>query len=240
MGRLGCMPVELEQCAAIVSEENNLFLAGLMSHFPCSDSPQLTSTEKQNKLFAGLSDQLAGLDHDFFLHIANSAAVIRSPDLHWDMVRPGLSLYGCYPSEECRTLIDLVPVMSFKTEVIQVKEVPAGIGISYGHTFVTDRDSRLAILPVGYNNGFLRSLSDRAQVLIRSKRARQRGRVCMNVTVIDVTDIPGVQVGDEVVLLGRQGSQEITVDEIAVWMNTINYEVLCLFGNLNRRVYKKV
>lgn len=237
MGRLGIMPAELEQYAAIIRKEKGLFFAGLMSHFPCSDSAEFTSTRKQNELFGKLSAQIAGSDQTFPVHIANSAAVMRSPDLHWDMVRPGLSLYGCYPSEECLDLVDLKPVMFFKTEIVQVKDVPAGFGISYGHTFVTSRPSRLAILPVGYNDGFLRSLSNRAHVLVHGKRAPQRGRVCMNVTVVDVTDIPGVQVGDEVVLMGSQGDQEITADEIAGWMDTINYEVLCLFGNLNQRVY---
>jgi alanine racemase len=237
MGRLGVMPAELEQYTAIIRQEKGLFLAGLMSHFPCADSAELSSTKEQNELFGKLSAQITGLDETFPVHIANSAAAMRSPDLHWDMVRPGLSLYGCYPSEECRDLVDLKPVMSFKTEIIQVKDVPAGFGVSYGHTFVTGRPSKLAMLPVGYNDGFLRSLSNRAHVLVHGKRAPQLGRVCMNVTVVDVTDIPGVQVGDEVVLMGNQGEKDITADDIADWMETINYEVLCLFGNLNQRVY---
>ena len=237
MGRLGVMPAELEKYAAVIRKEKGLFFAGLMSHFPCADSAEFTSTREQNELFGTLSAQMTGADQRFPLHIANSAAVIRSSDLHWDMVRPGLSLYGCYPSEECLDLVDLKAVMSFTTEIIQVKDVPAGFGISYGHTFVTSRPSRLALLPVGYNDGFLRSLSNRAHVLVHGKRAEQRGRVCMNVTVVDVTDIPGVQAGDEVVLMGSQGEEEITADEIAGWMGTINYEVLCLFGNLNQRVY---
>lgn len=237
MGRLGIMPEELERYATIIRQEKSLFLAGLMSHFPCSDSAEFTSTEEQNKLFGKLSTQIAGLAQSFSVHIANSAAVIRSPQMHWDMVRPGLSLYGCYPSEECRDLVDLKSVMSFKTEIIQVKDVPVGCGISYGHTFVTSRPSRLAMLPVGYSDGVLRSLSNRAHVLVHGKCAPQLGRVCMNVTVVDVTDIPGVQAGDEVVIMGSQGEKEITVDDIAGWMDTINYEVLCLFGNLNPRVY---
>lgn len=237
MGRLGVMPAELEQYANIIRNKKGLVLAGLMSHFPCADSVDLELTRKQNKVFGDLVKKAGDPDHFYPAHIANSAAAIKSPELHWDIVRPGLSLYGCYPSDECRKFVDLNPVMSFKTEVLQVKDVPVGFGVSYGHTFVTRRPSRLALLPVGYNDGLLRNASNKAHVLVRGKRAPQRGRVCMNVTVIDVTDIPDAAPGDEVVLMGRQGEQEITADEIAGWMDTINYEVLCLFGNVNQRVY---
>jgi alanine racemase len=239
MGRLGIMPDEVEQYAGIITEEKGIYLAGLMSHFPCADGKELEGTIGQNELFAKIVESIAGTNQPFPAHIANSAAAIRTPALHWDMVRPGLSLYGCYPSDECRGMLTLKPVMTFRTEVIQVKDVPAGFGVSYGHTHVTTRPSKLALLPVGYNDGYLRSLSNRAQVLVRGRRAPQLGRVCMNVTVVDVTDIPGVCLGDEVILMGRQGTEEITADEIAGWMDTINYEVLCLFGNLNPRIYEK-
>ncbi len=127
--------------------------------------------------------------------------------------------------------------------MIQVKKVPEGYGLSYGHIYVTNRPSRIAVLPVGYNDGYLRKFSNRAEVLIRGRRAPIRGRVCMDLCLADVTDLPGVTVGDEVTLMGRQESaddshaDEITADEAAGWLETINYEVLCLFGNSNRRVY---
>jgi alanine racemase len=127
--------------------------------------------------------------------------------------------------------------MSFKTNVVQVKELDAGCGISYGHTFVTSRKSRIAVLPVGYADGYLRKLSNKAEVLIGGRRAPVCGRVCMNATMVDVTGLPPVHGGDEVVLLGRQGDAEITADEIAQWMETISYEVLCLFGTFNERVF---
>jgi alanine racemase len=210
-----------------------------MSHFPCADLKELEGTRAQNELFGKIVAEISDPSTPCPAHIANSAAVMRTPELHWDMVRPGLSLYGCYPSDQCYDMLTLQPVMTFRTEVIQVKDVPAGFGISYGHTHVTSRPSRLALLPVGYNDGYLRSLSNRAQVLVQGRRAPQIGRVCMNVTVVDVTDLPDVCPGDEVILMGRQGEEEITADEIAGWMDTINYEVLCLFGNLNPRVYLK-
>jgi alanine racemase len=239
MGRLGVMPSEVEHFVSIIRGEKGIFLAGFMSHFPCADLKELKGTRAQNELFGKIVAEISDPSTPCPAHIANSAAVMRTPDLHWDMVRPGLSLYGCYPSDQCYDMLTLQPVMTFRTEVIQVKDVPAGFGISYGHTHVTSRPSRLALLPVGYNDGYLRSLSNRAQVLVQGRRAPQIGRVCMNVTVIDVTDIPDVCPGDEVILMGRQGKEEITADEIAGWMDTINYEVLCLFGNLNPRVYLK-
>ena len=131
--------------------------------------------------------------------------------------------------------MDLQPVMSFKTRVVQIKELEAGCGISYGHTFITSRKSRIAVLPVGYADGYQRKLSNRAEVLINGRRAPVCGRVCMNATMVDITDLPPVNVGDEVVLLGRQGGAEISADEIAQWLETISYEVLCLFGSLNER-----
>ena len=127
--------------------------------------------------------------------------------------------------------------MSFATRVVQIKELPAGTGISYGHTYTTDRPTRLAVLPVGYEDGYLRGLSNRGEVLIRGQRAPVRGRVCMNLCMVDVTGIDGVTSGDEAVLLGGQGDDAITADEIAAWMDTISYEVLCLFGNNNSRKY---
>jgi alanine racemase len=157
------------------------------------------------------------------------------------MVRPGISLYGCYPDgsrgEENAEAAKLQPVMRFVSRIIQLKEVPAGSGLGYGHTYTTSRKTRIAIIPAGYEDGYLRSLSNKAEALIHGQRVPVVGRISMNLTMFDVTDIDGIGPGEEVVLLGRQGRDEVTADEIAAWMGTINYEVLCLFGNLNDRVY---
>ena len=131
----------------------------------------------------------------------------------------------------------LVPAMSFTTQVVQIKSVPAGTGISYGHTFITEKETKIAVLPVGYADGFLRTLSNKAQVLIKGQRARIIGRICMNLCMADISEIQGVETGDQVVILGSQGAETITADEIAEWMGTISYEVLCLFGNNNERNY---
>ncbi len=241
MGRLGIMPNQVVDFLKVCDDLPGVYLAGIMSHFPMADDA--ASSEKTSAQCRSFLD-LAGEEQN--RHIANSAAIISYPDSYLNMVRPGISLYGYYPadSQEARQQLDLTPVMSFKTRVIQLKDVPSGAGISYGHLFVTKRSTRLAVLPVGYADGYLRGLTGHAHVLIRGKRAPVCGRICMNACLVDVTDIPEVQVNDQVVLMGSQTSndlnralQTISGDEIAGWLDTISYEVLCLFGNNNDRVY---
>lgn len=245
MGRIGILPGEVESCVSLIKRLPGISLSGVMSHFPVAD--EIDSMQLTRKQLADFKDVLARLQSKgndrIIAHMANSAGIIYFPESHLDMVRPGISLYGYYPdasparAKNAAPSLDLQPVMSFKTLVNQIKEVETGYGISYGHTFVTRRKSRIAILPVGYADGYSRKLSNRAQVLIGGKRVPVCGRVCMNATVVDITDLPSVNTGDEVVLLGKQGEEKITADEIAEWMGTISYEVLCLFGSLNERAY---
>ena len=245
MGRIGIMPDEVESYISLIKRLPGISLSGMLSHFPVAD--EIDSLEMTHTQLAQFKNVLADLKSkesgNIVSHIANSAALIYFPKSHLDMVRPGISLYGCYPdasptrAKTAVPTLELQPVMSFKTRVIQIKEMAAGCGISYGHTFVTRRKSRIAVLPVGYADGYLRILSNRAQVLIGGRRAPVCGRVCMNATLVDVTDLPPVHSGDEVVLLGQQGDERITADEVAQWMETISYEVLCLFGSFNERVY---
>lgn len=245
MGRIGIMPDEVESYVSLIRRLPGISLSGILSHFPAADEiNSLQTTHEQLADFKNILAELKSKESGTIIsHIANSAGLIYFPKSHLDMVRPGISLYGCYPdgssirARDVAPSLELLPVMSFKTRVIQVKEMGAGCGISYGHTFVTRRKSRIAVLPVGYANGYLRKLSNRAQVLIGGRRAPVCGRVCMNATLVDVTDLPPVHVGDEVVLLGSQDNGIITADELAQWMETISYEVLCLFGNLNERTY---
>ncbi|KPK37028.1 MAG: hypothetical protein AMK70_00110 [Nitrospira bacterium SG8_35_1] len=248
MGRLGVLPEEAESYVSLIKRLPGITLSGFLSHFPEADEPG--AVQKTSQQLAHFKDLLGrfkkGKGGNSVTHIANSAALIYFPDTHLDMVRPGISLYGCYPGasparvKKVRPSLELRPVMSFKTRVIQVKELAPGSGISYGHTFVTRRKSRIAVLPVGYADGYLRNLSNRAQVLIGGSRAPVCGRVCMNATMVDTTDLPPVHAGDEVVLLGKQGEARITADEIAQWMETISYEVLCLFGAFNERIYVNI
>lgn len=238
MGRLGFMPAELPEFMARLHDFPGITLAGIMSHFPLADDPASPCTMEMHQRFqkaCNLPDQ----PNLVFCHIANSGAALYFPETCHDMVRLGISLYGYYPGGTKGREGDggerLIPAMSFTTQVIQVKSVPAGTGISYGHSFITGRETRIAVLPVGYADGYLRALSNKAQVLIKGQRAKIVGRICMNLCMADVTDIPGVEPGEPVILLGSQGIETITADEIAGWMGTISYEVLCLFGNSNER-----
>lgn len=240
MGRLGIMPSELQEFLTHLGACPGLSLAGIMSHFPMADDPASRQTLAMYQHFKELCEQSLKVP-PALCHIANSGAALYFPETFCDMVRPGISLYGYYPDgAKGRTdegAATLVPAMTFTTQVVQVKSVPAGTGISYGHSFITDQKTRIAVLPVGYADGFLRTLSNKAQVLIKGQRARILGRICMNLCMADISAIQGVKTGDQVVLLGSQGTETITADEIAEWMGTISYEVLCLFGNNNERNY---
>lgn len=239
MGRLGIMPERLADFLDLLAELPGVRLAGIMSHFPrADDRDDPAQAVEQNRRFGELAEAIRQRFASGPIHIANSAAILNLPDSRHDMVRPGITLYGCYPApvDTGEAGLKLVPVMSFKTRVIQVKEVPAGYGISYGHTYRTERPTRLAVLPVGYADGYLRRLTGRAEVLVAGRRVPVLGRICMNACLADITSLDRVAAGDEVVVMGRQGGEEITADEIAGWSETISYEILCLFGGSNRRV----
>ncbi len=242
MGRQGCALSDIGGIIQKINRFPGLSLGGIMAHFPMADDPDSDSTAEVTAAFGRQLEKVQDLlPADMTVHLANSGGILYFPDSHQDMVRPGISLYGYYPDGEDGTRNadkpQLQPVMRFSSRIIQLKKVPAGTGLGYGHTFTTNRETQIAIIPAGYEDGYLRSLSNRAQALIHGQRVPAVGRISMNLTMFDVTDIDEVRQGDEVVLLGRQGNEEITADEIAGWMGTISYEVLCLFGNLNHRVY---
>jgi alanine racemase len=240
MGRFGLLPHELEPFLAALRRFPALYLSGIVTHFPKPDAEDDAITEEQYRVFQELLAGIQGAGERRVIHTANSATLLRYPEMRCDLVRPGISLYGCYPADwlQRASALDLRPAMRFSTTVLQVKEVPAGQGISYGHRYVTERPTRLAVLPVGYDDGYLRRMAGKAEVLLAGKRAPVRGMICMNACMADVTEIPGVKAGDEAVLLGCQGAGEIRAEEIARWSDTINYEILCLFGSCNRQVYR--
>ncbi len=235
MSRLGVTP---EEALALLRSDwpPNLHLEGVMSHLASADEPDGGPAEEQLARFRSFLDaiQTAGLKVPT-AHIANSAAILRFPSSRFDLVRPGLMLYG-YSSGPMPSA-DLRPVLTWKTRVIQVKRVDKGQPVSYGGTFIAPRPSTLAVLPVGYADGYSRALSNKGRVLIGDRPAPVVGRVCMDLTVVDVTDHLAVRPGDEAVLLGRQGSAAITADDLAAWQNTISYEVLCQIGPRVTRVY---
>ena len=169
-------------------------------------------------------------------HISNSGAILNYPQYHLDMVRPGLISYGIYPSPETRAKAALAPVMSFKTRVVLVKEFPEGYSIGYGRTFITRRPTRIATIPVGYGDGFGWMLNQ-GEALIRGKRVPIAGRISMDMCTLDVSQVPECRVGDEVVLMGEQGCERITADEIATKVSSISYEILCALGKRAPRIF---
>ncbi len=240
MSRLGLFPSDIPAFADTIASLPGIKIAGLMSHFPESDNPAAESTLDNFAQFAGACNALKNR-YNTLCHIANSGAVLNFPDTWCDMVRAGIALYGYHPAGYVRVedhnSDELIPAMSFTSRILQVKTVPAGTGISYGHTFRTKRQTNLAVLPVGYEDGYSRLLSNKARVLVHGHPVPIVGRICMNMCMIDVTGLTKVAAGDEVVLLGRQGQQTISADDIAKEMGSISYEVLCLLGNNNQRQY---
>lgn len=231
MGRLGIVSGGINRAARSIldlAELPHLEIEGLYTHFASADSSDKDFARKQLHLFLELLAELK--KHNFEVplrHAANSAATIELPESHLDLVRPGIAQYGLWPSGESdRSLIDLKPVMSLKSRIIQLKEVPAGFKISYGCTYETENPTRIATVPVGYADGYNRLLSSRGAMLLHGVRVPVVGRVCMDLTMIDVGGVKGVEIGDEVVWLGRQGEEIISAEGMADSLQTINYEVV--------------
>ncbi len=239
MGRVGIPPAEAERVATRIDASSHLRLAGLMTHLAEADSKDPGFTAEQVARFRAVADAIgATLGVRPLLHAANSAGVLYHPDARLDLVRPGIMLYGCPPRRTPQPEDPpLRPPLRFRTAVSQVKTVLAGTSLSYGRTFITERPTRVATLPVGYADGLWRSLSNAGVVLIRGRRVPIVGRVCMDMTLVDVTDLPAIGPGEEAVLIGRQGGAAITADEVAGQLGTISYEVLCRIGPRVPRVY---
>ena len=237
MGRFGWLPDELIPFLKRLSRFARLRLEGLWTHFATADEADKTFARRQFAMFR----YAAFLARDHFeipyLHTANSAAILDMPETHLDAARPGIALYGLYPSADVATDVALRPALTLLTHVGRVRTLPAGASVSYGRTFIADRHTRVALLPIGYGDGVHRLLSNRGQALIRGQRAPIIGRVCMDNIIVDVTHIPGVQEGDKAVLIGRQGDEHITAEEVAEWAYTINYEVTTSLLPRATRVY---
>ncbi|MEW6408557.1 MAG: alanine racemase [Nitrospirota bacterium] len=238
MGRLGFRVDEAVDAILRISRFNSINIEGLLTHFADADLADKEYANLQVKLFREVVDILSKYGIDIPLHhAANSAAIIDYEPALFNMVRPGIMLYGYFPSNEVRRRVDLKPVLSLKSKVIFLKRVPTGTSISYGRTFITKRESLIAGIPLGYADGYNRLLSNNGEVLIRGKRAPIAGRICMDMFMVDVTDIDGVKEGDEVVLIGKHGNEQITADDIAQRTGTISYEVLCSISYRVPRVY---
>lgn len=238
MGRIGLTPPEAVKFIKKIGLIPGIKVSGLYSHLATADQEDKTYAELQIKRYVQTVDALRaeGLLPEK-LHLANSAAVLELPQTYYNMVRTGIIMYGLYPSAEVkRNTIDLQPVLSLKTRVVYVKRVPIATGISYGQRYHTDRETTIVTLPIGYADGWSRRLSQKAQVLIGGKRYPIVGTICMDQCMVDVGDDP-VEVGDEVVLIGTQGREQITADAIGEILGTINYEVTCMISDRVPRVY---
>jgi alanine racemase len=235
MGRVGLDMKNALDTITRIAGLDNINTEGLMSHFPDAEIEDKSFARLQLKNFRQLIKSLRAKKINFrYLHMANSAAVLTMPEASFNMVRPGIMLYGYGPTDNN----SLKPVLSLKSTILFLKKVPAGTSISYGRTFITKRNSRIATVPVGYADGYSRRLSNQGKVIINGMLAPVVGRVCMDTIMVDVTEIKGVRTGAEVVLIGRQGRQKISARDIAEKTGTIPYEVLTSIGQRVKRVYK--
>ena len=244
MNRLGVSPENLLALLDQIRDLPNLKIEGVSTHFSSADDEDLSITQAQLEKF---QTALAILqkEHVPIVHCANTSALFKFPESRFNMVRPGLILYGTLPSPSLQTVLDqeknlapFQPVMQWKSQIILVKAIAKGQPVSYSGSFTTQRDSLIATLPIGYADGLHRNLSNKMEVLIRGKRVPQIGNICMDMTLVDVTGIEDVQAGDEVVLFGKQEDQMISVEEVAAKGETIPYEILCNVGKRVPRVYR--
>ena len=233
IGRMGFThPLHKEQIQQVCALPG-IRISGVMTHYPCADEEDSSITQEQWKRFQNETKKLAAvLPKETRFHTANSAAALRFPDAHAHFVRLGIATYGLSPSDVLDNEF-LEPVMSVATKVVQVREMPKGATIGYGMTARLERATKIATLPIGYANGYLRDFSNKAHVLIHGVRRPVVGRVSMNMVTVDIGTVENVQTGDDVILLGTQGEESITANELAKISNTINYEMTCLLGNVN-------
>ncbi|MBP1703794.1 MAG: Alanine racemase [Chloroflexi bacterium] len=226
MNRFGLMPGEVLDFLQAISRLPGVRLEGLFTHFATADSADSTHSLAQLKVFTQVvaAAHQAGF-HLPLVHAANSAATMKLPQAHFDAVRPGIAMYGMHPSSEWIPPFEIRPALTLKSRLSRVRRIPAGAGIGYGFTHVTQAPTTVALVPVGYGDGYHRILSNKGAVLVGGQRASILGRVSMDQIVVDVSHIPGVQQDDEVVLVGRQGAEQIQAEEVALLSGTINYEV---------------
>lgn len=242
MGRIGLQPnYDSVQLIKKISQLPNIAIEGIFTHFAVADAVDKAYTEGQYEKFSWICRELEKENVKINVrHCGNSATIIDLPDMHMNMVRAGIILYGLKPSGEVKLdRMELKQVMSLKVKITHVKEIEAGQSVSYGRKFIAEKKSRIASLPIGYADGYTRMLSGKAEALVKGRRVPVVGRICMDQCMIDVTDIEDVKVGDEVVLFGKQGNEFIHIDELAEKLDTINYEIVCMIGKRVPRVYVK-
>ena len=241
MGRIGYNPEDPASIddVKMIQTLPNFQINGLFSHFSTADSADKTYSAVQEQRYSVFYKRLtdAGVDIPHRT-LSNSAAVMEIASAHYDMVRPGIILYGCYPSDEVdKNQLSIRPAMSVKANIVQLKKVPAGTSVSYGRKYTATKDSLIATIPIGYADGFPRPYSSKGKVIVNGVYAPIAGNICMDQCMIDVTHVPYVKLGDEVTIMGSDGICEILADDIAEATGTINYEIVCAFGQRLPKVY---
>lgn len=238
MARLGLTSDELPRLFEALADVKSIRIEGLMTHLADADGDSSDLTDAQLQTFRATLGTFArrGI-HLPLVHVANSAAILRFPESHFSLVRPGIMLYGYHTLPKTVPSPNLKPVLQFHSTIVHLRTIEAGTTVSYNRTFAARRKSTIAVLPIGYADGYNRLLSNRGKVLVRGKRVPVAGLVCMDMTMIDVTEVPDVQVGDRVTLIGRDGQETVFADEVADWIGTIPYEVLCGIGSRVPRLY---
>ncbi|MGJ5675052.1 MAG: alanine racemase [Nostochopsis sp.] len=230
MSRLGTNWQQACEFVQLVRSLPNLKIASVYSHLATADSPDPTVMQLQHDRFQEAIAQIQALGIKLpCLHLANSAATLSDRQLHYNMVRAGLLIYGLYPATHLRSQIDLKPVLQLRARVTQVKTIAAGTGVSYSHQFIANQEMRIAVVGIGYADGVPRNLSNKMQVLIRGQRVQQIGTITMDQLMVDISALPDIQEGEVVTLLGQDGKQQISADDWANQLNTISWEILCGF-----------
>jgi len=224
---------------AYLHKLKGLYIQGIFTHFSCAADDDKSYVFVQNNKFSEVISSLGNIGITIpEIHVANSAAFIEFPDLHFEFVRVGIALYGMYTSPYVDNMkMKISPAMSLKSRVVLINDVEEGTPISYSRNYITSRKSKIATIPIGYGMGYTRLLNKKAKVIINGKFAPVVGNICMEHTMIDVTDVKKVQVGDEVTLLGKQGNLSISIDDLSQWVGTINTEMVCMLGNTIPKIY---
>ena len=244
MGRIGYLPEDIDKAIFELKEMQALKgfkIAGLMSHMSTADAYDKTYSREQEDKFNAFYNSLkeAGISIPYKT-LANSASIMELPSIHYDAVRPGIILYGCYPSNEVnRNELSIKPVMSIKANIIHLKDVPKNFSVGYGRKYISEKPSKIATLALGYADGYPRPYSKDAKVIINGVFAPIAGNICMDQVMVDVTDVPNVALGDEAIIMGTDGINTILADDIAEKTGTINYEIVCAFGQRLPKVYIK-
>lgn len=244
MGRIGYLADEIDEAVQDIKKIaslSNFKIKGMFSHMSTADAADKTFShlqeEKYNKFYKAVVS--AGIDIPMRT-LANSASIMELPTVHFDACRPGIILYGCYPSDEVDiNKLAIKPVMSVKANIIHLKDVPEGFSVGYGRKFISERPSKIATLALGYADGYPRPYSQYAKVLVNGCVAPVAGNICMDQCMVDVTDVPDVKVGDEVIIMGSDGKNTISAEDIAKATGTISYEIVCAFGQRLPKVYVK-